>query len=362
MVYRLVVRSADEAVQTIRDRFGSAARVLSVKQQEGRGIAGLFSSPKLEVLVQTQPVDTSSSGESFVGAEATSSPAPSESPSVSASAISPSVSLPGSTSVEEQPRIVIRKSEATPVTPSMPDLLRRSGFSETLLSRLSCLPSWKRNDQEPLHVALVELGRDLRKLAAVRKPRPLPARSAFIGSRGAGATTALCKWLGAEVFSRGRGGRVLKVEFDQPNIAENLAIYSEALGLELEHYSPGIDLGIPEGNFLYADLPGFGFHRNSDNQVLARFLNTARFDGRVLVLNALNDSATLRAAYSVGVDLGATHLVFTHCDELLHWGKLMDFLVEAPLSPLFLATGPSLSGDCEEDPLGAALRKTIPGA
>ena len=51
-VYRLVVRSAEEAVQTIRERFGAEAKVLSVQQQAGQGLSSLFSRPKLEVVVQ----------------------------------------------------------------------------------------------------------------------------------------------------------------------------------------------------------------------------------------------------------------------------------------------------------------------
>jgi flagellar biosynthesis protein FlhF len=40
----------------------------------------------------------------------------------------------------------------------------------------------------------------------------------------------------------------------------------------------------------------------------------------------------------------------------------MDYLIDGELTPLFLATGPSLSGDCLEDTLGAVLSKTLPGA
>ena len=32
------------------------------------------------------------------------------------------------------------------------------------------------------------------------------------------------------------------------------------------------------------------------------------------------------------------------------------------LQPLFLATGPSLTGDCEEDVSGTILHRTLPGA
>jgi flagellar biosynthesis protein FlhF len=244
----------------------------------------------------------------------------------------------------------------------LPDLLRRSGFSETFLARLRGMPSWTSRESKPLHVTLVDLGDDLRKMFSNRRLRPLPSRTAFIGTMGVGRTTALCKWLGAEVFARGRNGRVLKVEFDKPNPAENLNVYCEALGLGLEHYSLDTDLSVNEGEFLYADLPGFEFRRPKANNQLANFLNASKFEGRVLVLNALYDLSTLRAAYSAGRELGATHLVFTHCDELVHWGKLMDFLMDGDLSPLFLATGPSLSGDCIEDCYGAVLHKTIPGA
>ena len=75
-----------------------------------------------------------------------------------------------------------------------------------------------------------------------------------------------------------------------------------------------------------------------------------------------HDRAALQAAYSVGRELGATHVVFTHVDELAHWGKLWDFLLEGAVTPLFLGTGPSLVGELETEAVDALLRRTIPGA
>ncbi|HYD85686.1 MAG TPA: flagellar GTP-binding protein, partial [Opitutus sp.] len=75
---------------------------------------------------------------------------------------------------------------------------------------------------------------------------------------------------------------------------------------------------------------------------------------------AAYDRASMRDAYTAGRDLGATHLVFTHLDEVPQWGKLWDFLFDEELEPLFLATGPSLTGDCEEDVSGAIARRTLP--
>ena len=78
------------------------------------------------------------------------------------------------------------------------------------------------------------------------------------------------------------------------------------------------------------------------------------------MLNAAYDRASLREAYATGRDLGATHLVFTHLDEVPQWGKLWDYLFDPEVEPLFLSTGPSLTGDCEEDVPGAIVRRTLP--
>lgn len=363
-VYRLVVKSADEAVETIRTRFGAEAKVLSVKQVEGQGVVGLFTRPKLEVVVQVgsaQPAPAPAMvgvPDNRTEAADTSSQELERAAAVAATAAAIGSNAPAAAVSAAEGRDQMARANV----PSLAELLRRSGFAESLIGRMERLPSFRAAAERPLHVALVELGRDLRKMAAGRRAHPLPARTAFIGSCGVGRTTALCKWLGSEVFARGKTGRVLRVEFDQPNPADNLAIYCEALGLSLEHYSPGLDLAVEQGQFLYADLPGMIFRREHENNDLAAFLDAGQFKGRVLVLNALYDHATLRAAYAAGRNLGATHLVFTHCDELLHWGKLVEFLMDGELTPLFLATGPSLSGDCIEDVWDAVLRKTIPGA
>jgi flagellar biosynthesis protein FlhF len=47
-----VVRSAEEAVETIRTQLGENAKVLSVRQLPGQGLAGLFRRPRLEVIAQ----------------------------------------------------------------------------------------------------------------------------------------------------------------------------------------------------------------------------------------------------------------------------------------------------------------------
>ena len=57
--FRLVVRSAEEAVRVIREKLGESARVLSVRQVGGEGLRKFISSPKLEVIAELPIEDES---------------------------------------------------------------------------------------------------------------------------------------------------------------------------------------------------------------------------------------------------------------------------------------------------------------
>ena len=397
--YKFTVRSTEEAVRTIREQLGENAKVLSVRQVGGEGLTGLFSKPKLEVVAQIaeapaspgvggvpsprERLDPSTDTDSSLASASGTAPAfafrSDESAAPTGLAESPT---PGvlTTTLPSTSRSSAAAKTAAPSGTRLPELLRKSGFSEALVSRLQASPAFAGHEDRPLHQALAEVGRSLRQNAAKRPVRPLPARTAFLGTPGVGRTTALCKWLARDVFTKGRTGRVVKAEFDRPNPAEGLAVFCEALGLSLEYHAPSSDdVGggpsprsavvaqptlqpEPTGGFLYADLPGISLRNPSENAPLARFLDREKFTGRVLVLNAAYDHAMLRRGYAAGRDLGATHLVFTHLDEVEHWGKLWDFLLDGELSPLFLATGSSLTGDLEEDAFSAVLRRTLPGA
>lgn len=357
--YKFVVRSAEEAVQTIRERLGENARVLSVRQVGGQGLGRLFHGPKLEVIAQVPEIETNLSsyppdggGDSIAGLNG---------------GLADPAGLSGRMADYASARAAASMA-LRDIPTRLPELLRRSGFSEAMMARLQGLPVFSAQQDQPLHHAIAEVGQALRQIVQKRPAHPLPARVAFLGTPGVGRTTALCKWLAKEVFSRQRMARVLKAEFDRPNPAEGLAVFCEALGLTLDYFAPGQDdnagRNTPDesGGALYADLPGLSLRAPDENLVLKKFLDREKFDGRVLVLNAAYDPVMLRRAYAAGRDLGATHLVFTHLDELEHWGKLWDFLIEGELAPLFLATGPSLTGDCDENMIDAVLRRTLPGA
>jgi flagellar biosynthesis protein FlhF len=329
--YKFVVRAAEEAATLIREHLGPDARVLSVRTVEATGLRGIWAAPRLEVIARIDPPVS-------VAPEPEAAPiAPAPAPVAGAA--------PEPKSRPNHPR-------------SLAALLRRSGLSELTLDRLKSAPDWDRLQAAPLHRALVEAGRHLRR-DAERRAEPAPLnRAAFLGAPGVGRTTALCKWLGTEIFRRGRLGHVVTVEFDRPNPPGPLPVFCEALGVPVAHFPAATRPAVP-GGFVYFDLPGLSTRDPAENAALADFLEREQIEQRVLVLNAAYDHAALRSAYAAGRALGATHLVFTHLDEVPQWGRLWDYLIDGALEPLFFATGPSLTGDCEEDVTEALVRRTL---
>jgi flagellar biosynthesis protein FlhF len=329
--YKFLVKSAGEAVALIREKLGPEACVLSVRAVEASGLKRLFRTPQLEVIAR---IDAKPAAGALAAVSAEAALPPMESGAEAGSRLA---GLPAA---------------------SLANLLRRSGLTETALNRLQARAVWGELNTLPLHRALAETSRLLCEHAGARSPRAPISRAAFLGAPGVGRTTALCKWLAVEVFRRSRRGHVVSVEFDRPNSLGQLPVFSEALGVPFAHF-PCETLPAVPGGFVYFDLPGLS-RRSADNASIAQFLDSERIEERVLVLNAAYDRASMRDAYSAGKDLGATHLAFTHLDEVPQWGKLWDYLFDEDLEPLFLATGPSLTGDCEEDVPGAIARRTFP--
>lgn len=344
--YKFTVKSADEAVALIRERLGPNARVLSVRAIEAGGLKRLFRAPRLEVVAQVEAATPPAAASRLE----VRSEEPAEPPE---DASRPPVAPPRGGSPE------FRRDRPNPPASGLSGLLRRSGLTETALHRLQAGPSWDEINTLPLHRALAETSRLLRQQADARPQRAPLSRAAFLGAPGVGRTTALCKWIAQEVFRRGRLGHVVSVEFDRPNPLGPLPVFSEALGVPLAHFPCETGAAVP-GGFVYFDLPGLSPRRPKENAPVAEFLDREGITERVLVLNAAYDRASMRDAYAAGRDLGATHLVFTHLDEVPQWGKLWDYLFDSEVEPLFLATGPSLTGDCEEDVPGAIMRRTLP--
>jgi len=87
------------------------------------------------------------------------------------------------------------------------------------------------------------------------------------------------------------------------------------------------------GETLYIDFPGISADNRADIGELAYALDRHLVVGRVLVVNAAYDTELIKRAYAFGEELCATHVVFSHMDELIHWGKLWEFVLGQRLQP-----------------------------
>lgn len=355
-LYKFTVNNAHEAASVIRERLGEHARVLSVRTVEPSGLRGLWASPKLEVIAALEtPVDALTPATTVAAPVGASLLATSDE---EASPVADTSAAPAPRAAVQAPQRII--TSLSPVArPQLAPLLRRSGFSEAILSRLENAPVWASLQEMPLHRALVETGRYLRRVAGARRVAAPLTRAAFFGPAGTGRTTALCKWLGTEVSRRARLGHVVTAEFDAPMSRGSLPVVCEALGVPLAHFPASTQPATP-GGFVYFDLPALSLRDPAANAPLAAFLDREQITERVLVLNAAYGHAALRAGYARGRELGATHVVFTHLDELAQWGVLWDYLIDGGLEPLFLATGPSVTGECDDEVFDALTRRTLP--
>lgn len=343
--YRFVVRSAEEAVTVLRERFGGKARVVSVRQVEGAGLARFLQAPKLEVIAEV--IDPHAAPIAVVENGGATAAIAEFAPAVSKDAPAPLAEL------REQPE------SSAPAESRLTKLLHASGLPAAVLARFRALPEWTEIERMPVSRALARIALRLREEFQRLPQRPVGDRVAFVGTPGAGKTTALCKWLAGEVFFGSRRATVLKLDLDHPNPGDGLAVFCEALGVKCAREIAAVpDLG--PGDALYVDVPGVTASDEPALAELGRALDQIYGTTRAIVINAAYDAALIKRAYALAGRLGCTHVVFTHLDELTHWGKLWEFMLNPALTPLFLSTGQNITCECEPDAFETVLARTFP--
>ncbi len=370
--FRFIVRSAEEAVTVLREQLGPRARVVSVKQVEGKGLARFLRAPNLEVIAEVAPETPATPTTPATPAAKAETPAPVTAPVATQSSVQAPAAefvLPEPVAETPPPAPIAPRASAPTLTPHIfptaesgfARLLRAGGISAPIIARMQNDAVWQSWQSLPPAEAFTQVGMSLRDQWQVRQPRALGQRAAFIGSPGAGKTTALCKQLASDIFVRRRRAVVLKLDLENVNPDDGLVVFCEALGVPFAREIDEVPDLAPDES-LYIDVPGVITRDASQTAKLREVLEAVGTTGRVLVMNAAYDAEILKQSRAWGDSLGCTHTAFTHLDEILHWAKLWDFVLPPAATPLFLSTGQSIAGDLEENVFDAVLSHTFPTA
>lgn len=369
---KFVVSSAEEAVNLIRQEMGPEAKVLSVRQVEGKGLAKFLTAPRLEIIaampeeegqgnasVQNSSASSSLSGLSSEDKELL------ETPSVRPLVPSKRTGNGGVDVVDESRRNFCGNSHvanpaanvvAAASSNKLESVLRAAGFESSIIRRFENSTDWEKLQRIPLRTALGDLARRLRMDYDALK---IPATSqtiAFIGASGVGKTTALCKQLSHEVFFERRSVQVLKLDGGQPNADTALGLYCEVMGVPMIRDAKLID----PTHALLVDTTGLTLNDPEEIAALKRQLDSLGIKTRAWVVNAAYDNSVIDRSLAIAEELGATHSVYTHLDELSSTNRLWHFVLSGRLPPLFGSTGPGIAHDRSADLGGTLLQKTFP--
>jgi len=365
--YRFTVKSAEEAIRIIKERLGPEAEVLSVTQLDGQGLSRFLNSPKLEIIAmipeQEEPVSEKIEEVSQESEEPSKEPV---APSVSYDPIEQDLKL-GMDKPSVEPRLhknpfgEIPEGSLQNKEMGVWHLLRKAGFADNLLNSLRYTTRDDTLETMPLPLALAEISQRLRKQYKDLDPISLTGRIAFLGTPGVGKTTALCKRLAQDVFISQKKIQVLKIDSENPNPDDGLSVFCDVLGVPLLR-DPIDEALIPESEVLYLDLPGTSLRNQTEWQTMKNRLDQLHVETRVLVIHSCYESDSIHSAYELGKNMGATHIVLTHVDELSNVTKLWPFILRGGLTPFFISKGQSITSDYADDILNELSGMTFPAS
>ncbi len=354
--FRLTVKSAEEAVRVIREKLGDKARVLSVRQVGGEGLKKFISSPKLEVIAEIPSEDLT---DDSLSEEKSNIEPPKPTAGTTATEdstlLEPSLvgeSLQSAVSENETPGAVSIESDSFKI-------LAKTGFDSQLLSDIRSWSNWTEIKDLSLAESLKEITIGLSDRFRSLNILPTEDRIALIGAPGVGKTTTLCKFLAHEVFMNKKTPNVLKVDNGIPNPDDALRIFCEVVGVTLFRESNKTPDSSEESP-LYLDFPGLSLGQTEDWMQAQELLDDLNVQTRVLVLNSAYDKQVLSKSITLGDSIGATHLAFTHFDELSNSTKLWPLLLRNNLSPLCICNGQNVTGDFSTNVLNQMISRTFP--
>jgi flagellar biosynthesis protein FlhF len=348
--FRLVVRSAEEAVRVIRDKLGDKAKVLSVRQVGGEGLKRFISSPKLEVIAQV--VEEDDVVEEAIKPEVIKVESGQKSPLTMEDQVPP----------DPKPKLVepVVPSDSTdPKSSSNFDLLAKFGFDQGLLSDIRSWSNWERLEKSSIADVLKEITIGLSDRFRGLEVTPTTEKIALLGGPGVGKTTTLCKFLAHEVFMNKTTPSVLKIENGVPNPDDALRIFCEVVGVTLFRESESLP-NIDQNNPLFLDFPGLGISEIDEWRNTNNVLDNLGVETRILVINGAYDKEIIYKSIRSARYANASHIAITHFDEMSNSTKLWPIVFHSNLTPICVCNGQNVTGDFSTSVLNQFIAKTFP--
>jgi len=348
--FRLVVRSAEEAVRVIRDKLGDKAKVLSVRQVGGEGLKRFISSPKLEVIAQV--VEEDDVVEEAIKPEVIKVESEQKSPLTKEDQVPP----------DPKPKLVepVVPSDSTdPKSSSNSDLLAKFGFDQGLLSDIRSWSNWELLEKSSIADVLKEITIGLSDRFRGLEVTPTTEKIALLGGPGVGKTTTLCKFLAHEVFMNKTTPSVLKIENGVPNPDDALRIFCEVVGVTLFRESESLP-NIDQNNPLFLDFPGLGISEIDEWRNTNNVLDNLGVETRILVINGAYDKEIIYKSIRSARYVNASHIAITHFDEMSNSTKLWPIVFNSNLTPICVCNGQNVTGDFSTSVLNQFIAKTFP--
>jgi flagellar biosynthesis protein FlhF len=363
-VYTFIADSAPEAVAQIKARLGPEAVVINVRKLEAEGLQKYWKKPQIEVIAHVPEAERE--------------------PEVKVDALKALTELRREIAEMKQqiPREVVLQEVTAPAIrrtaedsgPYLEAPKSRHNYGKwkigAFLEQTGVLPVHvqtivneleARFGEEPPEALAKEF--DLVRAVVLERNRPAAAVHAnvhiFVGSPGCGKTTVLSKMLARHVLMEGLPARVLRLDGARANTAESLSVYCEILGVPVERcLTPETNLG--GGETIFVDLPGISASDAEDLKALAAQLKNFPGAHLHLTLNAAYETTTLLQQTRAFSFLPITSITFTHLDEELRWGKLLNFWFGTKFSLGQLSAGQNVPGDLFPATAEKILSRVIP--
>ena len=175
-------------------------------------------------------------------------------------------------------------------------------------------------------------------------------RVAFVGPAGGGKTTTLAKLAAHFKLRQKKRVALLSVDTQRIGAQSQLERYGELIGVPVYTVQSAMEVKnavhqIGEVDLVLIDTPGAGLREQSRFARLAMLLRAARVSEVHLVLPASLAAGTQRSLVRAFEPLGAKHLIWTHLDDAVGLGVLLETLDQVALQVSYLASGQRVPND-----------------